>query len=112
MEAHTAGAWDAWYAVTKGQNEHYVPDRIAYVSNLTAFCTCDLWAAFQARWGGRQLLATCIPDIVAEWTALYNVTQQPENRDDCYMPDDILPPARFQAMLSEHVGAFLSFRVD
>lgn len=91
----------------------YEPVRVAYVSNLVAGCTLDLWTAFQKEWGGWITLEeTDIPGIVADWRAIYEITQKPENARACAMSFDILPPEKVEAVLRERVGMLLDFRVD
>lgn len=103
--------WDH-LGVMEGRRAHYDPCRVAYLSNLVARCTYDLWVAFEQRWGGILVSEDVVPVIVNDWRVIYDLTQRPENAGDCGIPDDIATPEEVAADLQAHLGFVLDTRVD
>lgn len=96
-----------------GEHSHLDTCRVGYLSNFVANCNFDLWNTFERKkWYFVQITFDNIPDIVADWTVIYDNSQKPENAVDCYMPDDISTPDSIRQHLIDHIGHFLDIRVD
>lgn len=96
-----------------GEYSHLDTCRVGYLANFVARCNEELWNRFERdRWYFVQITFDNIPDIVSDWTVIYDNSQKPENAVECYAPDDISAPDRIRIILTEHIGQFLDIRVD